>query len=210
LYTEGRWNAYPFQTAIMDCISHDDIVEVDVMKSARIGYTKMILAAIGYFAEHKKRNPAIWQPSDADSDEFTKTELESMLRDVPVMERVFPSCLRRHKDNTLKAKSSSARCCTSAAARPPRTTGGSRSISRSSMNSTRSIRTSRAKGHRSISLTSASRARLPEDDRRHDAEDRQPVAHPESRSPGARGVHLPHSLSPLPAPPSPLLLTSVY
>lgn len=103
-YTEGRWVAYPFQTAILDCIGHDDIIEVDMMKSARVGYTKMILAAIGYFAEHKKRNQALWQPSDADRDEFTKTELEPMLRDVPAMERVFPSFLQRHKDNTLKAK----------------------------------------------------------------------------------------------------------
>lgn len=103
-YTEGRWSAYPFQTAILDAIGNDDIVEVDVMKSARVGYTKMILAAVGYFAEHKKRNQALWQPSDADRDEFTKTELEPMLRDVPVMEKVFPVFLQRHKDNTLKAK----------------------------------------------------------------------------------------------------------
>jgi phage terminase large subunit GpA-like protein len=103
-YTEGAWVAYPFQTAILDAFGNDDIVEVDMMKSARVGYTKMILAAIGYFAEHKKRNQALWQPSDADRDEFTKTELEPMLRDVPVMETVFPSFLQRHKDNTLKAK----------------------------------------------------------------------------------------------------------
>lgn len=103
-YTEGRWQAYPFQTAIMDCISNDDVVEVAMMKSARVGYTKMILAAIGYFAEHKHRNQALWQPSDSDRDEFTKTELEPMLRDVPVMGSVFPLFLQRHKDNTLKAK----------------------------------------------------------------------------------------------------------
>jgi phage terminase large subunit GpA-like protein len=103
-YTEGRWAAYPFQVAILDAIGNDDIAEVDFMKSARIGYTKMILAAIGYFAEHKKRNQALWQPSDADRDEFTKTELEPMLRDVPIMQTVFPTFLQRHKDNTLKAK----------------------------------------------------------------------------------------------------------
>lgn len=103
-YTEERWTAYPYQTAILDCMGNDDIEEVDVPKSARIGYTKCILAAIGYFAEHKKRNQALWQPSDADRDEFTKVELEPMLRDVPVMEKIFPIFLQRHKDNTLKAK----------------------------------------------------------------------------------------------------------
>jgi len=103
-YVESRWKAYPFQIAILDCMGHDDIVEVDFMKAARVGFTKCLLAAIGYFAEHKKRNQALWQPSDGDRDEFTKVELEPMLRDVPVMERIFPSCLRRHKDNTLKSK----------------------------------------------------------------------------------------------------------
>ncbi len=38
------------------------------------------------------------------ADEFCKTELEPMLRDVPVMQNVFPAYLQRHKDNTLKQK----------------------------------------------------------------------------------------------------------
>ena len=103
-YVEQAWKAYPYQVAIMDCISNDDIHELTFMKSARVGYTKMILAAMGYFAEHKHRNQAVWQPTDDDSDDFCKTELEPMLRDVPVMEHVFPAFMKRHKDNTLKQK----------------------------------------------------------------------------------------------------------
>ncbi|SNT28849.1 Phage terminase, large subunit GpA [Noviherbaspirillum humi] len=103
-YVEQRWQAYPYQHAIMNAISNDEIEEVTFMKSARVGYTKMILAAIGYFAEHKRRNQALWQPTDDDSDEFCKTELEPMIRDVPVMETVFPGFLAKSKDNTLKQK----------------------------------------------------------------------------------------------------------
>ncbi len=103
-YVEQRWKSYPYQPAIMDCMSNDDIREVDFMKSARVGYTKMILAAMGYFAEHKRRNQAVWQPTDDDSDDFCKTELDPMLRDVPCLESVFPAFMRRHKDNTLKQK----------------------------------------------------------------------------------------------------------
>lgn len=103
-YVEQRWTAYPYQPAIMDCMSNDDIQEVDFTKSARVGYTKMILAAMGYFAEHKRRNQAVWQPTDDDSDDFCKTELDPMLRDVPCMESVFPAFMQRHKDNTLKQK----------------------------------------------------------------------------------------------------------
>lgn len=103
-YVEQRWEAFPYQPAIMDAISDDEIEEVDVLKSARVGYTKILLAAIGYFAEHKRRNQALWQPTDDDSDDFCKTELEPMIRDVPVMEKVFPGFLAKNKDNTLKQK----------------------------------------------------------------------------------------------------------
>jgi terminase, large subunit len=103
-YVEQQWAPWWFQRAIMACVSHDDIREICLRKSARVGYTKIILAAIGYFAEHKRRNQALWQPTDDDRDEFVKTELEPMLRDVAVMRNVFPEYLARHKDNTLQAK----------------------------------------------------------------------------------------------------------
>ncbi|MBY0243175.1 MAG: phage terminase large subunit family protein [Burkholderiaceae bacterium] len=103
-YVEQQWVPWPFQRAIMACISNDDIRSIDFMKSARVGYTKMLLAAIGYFAEHKRRNQALWQPTDGDSDEFVKTELDPMLRDVKVMARAMPGHVSRNKDNTLAQK----------------------------------------------------------------------------------------------------------
>jgi phage terminase large subunit GpA-like protein len=103
-YVEQHWAPYPYQPAIMDCMSHDEIEEVDVEKSARVGYTKMLLAAIAYFAEHRRRNQAVWQPTDEDSDEFVKTELEPMIRDVPAIGRVFPEFLAKHRHNTLRQK----------------------------------------------------------------------------------------------------------
>lgn len=103
-YVEGPWRAYPYQPAIMDCMSNDAIREVDWRKAARVGYTKILLAAIGYFAQHKRRNQAIWQPVDKDSDEFCKAELEPMLRDVAVMRQVFTKGIAKHKHNTLDQK----------------------------------------------------------------------------------------------------------
>lgn len=104
-YVEQEWTPWPFQRAIMAVISHDDVREVNWQKAARTGNTKIMLAAIGYFAQHKRRNQAIWQPTDDDRDEFVKTELDPMLRDVAVMQSVFPAYLARHKDNTLQQKS---------------------------------------------------------------------------------------------------------
>jgi len=103
-YVEQKWEAWPFQRAIMACMSNDDIEEVDWRKSARVGYTKCILACIGYTAHHKRRNQALWQPTDDDRDEFVKTELDPMLRDVGVMASVISSSNTRNKDNTLQQK----------------------------------------------------------------------------------------------------------
>lgn len=103
-YVEGAWEAYPFQPAIMDAFGNDDIEEVVVKKSARVGYTKMLVAGIGYFAHHKRRNQAVWQPTDDDSDEFVKTELDTMLRDVKAMRDVFPKGRGHDKRDTLSGK----------------------------------------------------------------------------------------------------------
>lgn len=103
-YEKGKWQAYPFQTSIADCMGHDDIPFVTWRKPSRVGYTKIFLAAIAYFAEHKRRNQVVYQPTDDDRDEFVTTELEPMLRDVQVMRRAFPKFNRKSKENTLRQK----------------------------------------------------------------------------------------------------------
>jgi phage terminase large subunit GpA-like protein len=103
-YVEQEWRPWPYQRAIMSCISNDDIREVDWIKAARTGNTKIMLAAIGYFAEHKRRNQCMWRPTDADSVDFVKSSLDPMLRDVSAMKHVFPQYLARHRNNTLDQK----------------------------------------------------------------------------------------------------------
>lgn len=103
-YIEGKWRTLPEQKGIMDAISNDDVQDVNVQKSARVGYTKIILAAMGYFATHKRRNQIVWQPADGDAEEFTKIELEPAIRDVPMWRDAFPSFERKSKENTLSLK----------------------------------------------------------------------------------------------------------
>ncbi|BBL75598.1 phage terminase large subunit family protein [Methylomagnum ishizawai] len=101
---EGGWEPWPYQIAVMDCIGDDDIREVDVKKSTRWGYTKIMLCGLLYFAEHKKRNQAVWQPTDADKIEFVKTELDPALRDVKRIQKIFPNSLRKSANNTQDMK----------------------------------------------------------------------------------------------------------
>lgn len=103
-YIEGKWTTLPYQKAIMDCMSNDDIREVNWIKSARVGYSKCIVAAAGFFAQHKHRNQVIFQPVDQDAKDFVKDEIDPMLRDVPVVRDIFPDFERKSKNNTLEKK----------------------------------------------------------------------------------------------------------
>jgi len=103
-YVEGRFNAVPWQRAIMNAISNDDIRIINWIKSARVGATKIMLASTGYFAEHKKRNQLFYQPTDSDAEDFCKTEIDTMLRDVACMRDVFPDVGKKSKNNTQKLK----------------------------------------------------------------------------------------------------------
>ncbi|UGE35082.1 phage terminase large subunit family protein (plasmid) [Escherichia coli] len=66
-YQEGRW-----ETALSACHHECDgqryIREVNVVKSARVGYSKMLLGVYAYFIEHKQRNTLIWLPTDGDAE----------------------------------------------------------------------------------------------------------------------------------------------
>jgi phage terminase large subunit GpA-like protein len=101
---EEEWRAWPIQIGILFAMGDDNVEEFTFFKSARLGYTKCLLAEIGYTAQHQRRNQCVWQPSDGDSDDFVKTDLEPMLRDVKIMRKVFPRVLAKSKANTLQQK----------------------------------------------------------------------------------------------------------
>ena len=64
----GRWKTQPVQLAMLNMMTNDAIKIVSVRKSARLGYTKVLVAALLYFAEHKKRSSVTYQPIDDESD----------------------------------------------------------------------------------------------------------------------------------------------
>ena len=103
-YTEGRWKSLPFQIAILNAVGHADIRTVNVIKSARVGYSQIIRCAVGYFTEHKARNQLLYQPTDAAAAKFMKAHIETMIRDVPCVKELAPWIGKKHRDNTLDTK----------------------------------------------------------------------------------------------------------
>ncbi|EEY9012979.1 phage terminase large subunit family protein, partial [Escherichia coli] len=103
-YVDGEWKTLPFQVAIMNSMGNDRIRTVNLIKSARVGYTKMLLGVVGYFIEHKSRNSLLFQPTDSAAEDFMKAHVEATLRDVPCLKALSPWLGRKHRDNTLTLK----------------------------------------------------------------------------------------------------------
>ena len=102
---EGRWKCYPYQVALLNWMTSDDIEEVDIQKSRRIGYTKMLLVTVGYYVEQKIRNVAVWHPTDGDAHDFVIDEVDTMLRDVSILgEKLKCKVEAKSKHNTISKK----------------------------------------------------------------------------------------------------------
>lgn len=78
-HQKGSWESWPFQPGWMDAFSNDDIEEVTVQKSKRVGYTKTVAAFVAYNIAHRRRKQAVWQPTDDDRDSFAKSEIDPVL-----------------------------------------------------------------------------------------------------------------------------------
>lgn len=101
-HQRGGWEAWPFQVAILDWMGDDDIHELDVLKSKRVGYTKMLTASIGFDAAYRRRNQAVWQPTDDDRDSFVKSEIDPMIEGVPAVAKARR--LTKGAEDTIKLK----------------------------------------------------------------------------------------------------------
>lgn len=81
----GRWKTLPYQRGILDAITDPTIERVSVMKSARVGMTKCMNAAVAYFIHSDPCPILVVQPSIEDAQGYSKEEIAPMLRDVPVL-----------------------------------------------------------------------------------------------------------------------------
>lgn len=84
----GRWTTIPYQRGIMDAMTDATIEEVWVQKSARVGWTKIINAFVG-FSVHQDPCPiGVVQPTVDDAKGYSKDEIAPMLRDCPALAKV--------------------------------------------------------------------------------------------------------------------------
>jgi phage terminase large subunit GpA-like protein len=100
----GRWRTLPYQREPMDCISDPHVEQVTFMKSARIGYTKMLNATIGYYMDNDPCPIMIVQPTIEDAEGYSKEEIAPMLRDCPALAALVPAAKAKDGENTILHK----------------------------------------------------------------------------------------------------------
>lgn len=89
---------------MMDAITDPRVEKVSVMKSARVGYTKIIDHVVGYYLHQDPSPILVVQPRVEDAEDYSKSEIAPMLRDTTVLADIAPDPKTRSGENTLLKK----------------------------------------------------------------------------------------------------------
>jgi len=100
----GQWTTLPYQKGVMDAITDPLVESVSWMKSARVGYTRIILAATGYYIHQDPCPIMLVSPTLDDAEEFSKEEIAPTLRDCKVLAAIVPEATGRDGKNTITLK----------------------------------------------------------------------------------------------------------
>lgn len=100
----GKWRTIPYQRGILDAITDRNIESVTCMKSARVGWTKILNHAVGYFMHYDPCPIMIVQPTIGDAEGYSKDEIAPMLRDTDVLSGLVAESGRRDSGNTILHK----------------------------------------------------------------------------------------------------------
>lgn len=98
----GRFRAFEYQNGIMDAITDPSVEMVSVMKGARVGYTRILDNAVGYYIHQDPSPILVVQPRDTDAEDYSKTEIAPMIRDTPVLSELAGAAKSRDRNQTIR------------------------------------------------------------------------------------------------------------
>lgn len=101
----GKVTLYPYQEELMNVMTDNTTNETTFKKSARVGYTKLINMAVGYFIHQDPCSILLAQPTDDEAYGYAEDEIEPMIRDNAVISSlVYAKSLhgRSKKEKTTK------------------------------------------------------------------------------------------------------------
>ncbi|WP_182074238.1 MULTISPECIES: phage terminase large subunit family protein [unclassified Serratia (in: enterobacteria)] len=100
----GRFRSFAYQDGMMDAITDPAVTQVSVMKSARVGYTKILDHVVGYYLAHDPSPILIVQPRVEDAEDYSKSEIAPMLRDTPVLAEICGDPKAKDSNQTILKK----------------------------------------------------------------------------------------------------------
>jgi len=100
----GRWHTLPYQKGIMDAITDPRVEQVTVMKSARVGYSKILNHAIAFHVHQDPCPIMLVQPTIEDAQGYSKEEIAPMLRDTPCLKGLVSESKAKDGANTILQK----------------------------------------------------------------------------------------------------------
>lgn len=103
-YSGATFKPYPYQRGILDAMADPSVEIISLMKSARVGYTQMLSAAVGYHIAHKPSRIMIVQPTLEDAEDYSKDTIDPM-HDWPILEGRLSEIGAKKRGDTVKRKS---------------------------------------------------------------------------------------------------------
>lgn len=100
----GRFRSFKYQDGIMDAFTDPSVTQVSVMKSARVGYTKILDHVVAYYLSHDPSPILVVQPRVEDAEDYSKTEIAPMLRDTPALKAIAGEAKAKDSGQTILKK----------------------------------------------------------------------------------------------------------
>lgn len=100
----GRFRPYGYQIGMADAITDPSVEMVTVMKAARVGYTKLLDHTIGYYVHQDPSPILVVQPRMEDAEDFSKTEIGPMIRDIAVLSVLAGDVKAKQSNQTILKK----------------------------------------------------------------------------------------------------------
>ncbi len=101
----GKFRAFGYQKGLLDAFTDPAVAEISVMKSARIGFTRVLDMAVGYFLAQDPCPILVVQPRVEDAQDYSKREITPMLRDTPVLAAITGDLKAKDSGHTILQKS---------------------------------------------------------------------------------------------------------
>lgn len=102
---KGRWQTLPYQRGILDAFTDPKVEMVACMKSARVGWTKMLGVVVQFYSHYDPCEIMIVQPVMEDAEGYSKEEIKPLFEDTPCLRGLLSeSKARNTATNTILLK----------------------------------------------------------------------------------------------------------